>query len=50
MEERKLAVLLQCLGAEGLNVFYLLPNKGWTVASTFKALEDVQPATNVVVE
>ncbi|KAL0172251.1 hypothetical protein M9458_032562, partial [Cirrhinus mrigala] len=50
-EERKRAVLLQCLGAEGLKVFYTLPNTGQTVTDAFKALEEhFQPATNVVVE
>lgn len=51
MEERKCAILLQCLGAEGLKVFYMLPDKGQTVANAFKALEEhFQPATNVVFE
>ncbi len=50
-EERKRAVLLQCLGAEGLKVFYTLPNTGQTVTDAFKALEEhFQLATNVVVE
>ncbi|KAL1276111.1 hypothetical protein QQF64_035734 [Cirrhinus molitorella] len=50
-EERKRVVLLQCLGAEGLKVFYTLLNTGQTVADAFKALVDqFQPATNVVVE
>lgn len=50
-EERKCAVLLQCLGAEGLKVFYTLPNTGQTVTDAFKALEEhFTTATNVVVE
>ncbi|RXN29586.1 gypsy-16 si [Labeo rohita] len=50
-EERKCAVLLQCLGAEGLKVFYTLPNTGQTITDAFKTLgEHFQPATNVVVK
>lgn len=50
-EERKCAVLLQCLGAEGLKVFYTLPNTGQTFTDALKALEEhFQLATNVVVK
>uniref|UniRef100_A0A672RZP7 Retrotransposon gag domain-containing protein n=1 Tax=Sinocyclocheilus grahami TaxID=75366 RepID=A0A672RZP7_SINGR len=48
---RKRATLLQCLGTEGQQIFYALPETGDTYASAVSALDKhFTPKVNVVVE